>query len=178
MNKWEGQHPSGQGLFGTSRLLRTDEGIAFELFTTDLVAGNPYTLWAFIDENSAVADGPPDLAPFEIRINVDGLFADGAGEADGDGVARFSGFVPAGSLPSFNGKSVLAIDDGSFDDPEEADILLLVRLHGSAIAGEEFEQTTNVNGGCPPNTCTTIQEALHGGDDDDDDSDSDSDSDD
>jgi hypothetical protein len=38
----------------------------------------------------------------------------------------------------------------------------------------EFEQTTNIFGGCPPNDCDTIQEALH---DDDDDSDSDSDSD-
>ena len=165
------------GLFGTSRLLRTDEGIAFELFTTGLVDGSPYSLWAFIDENSAELGGPPGLERFEIRIGADGRFADGAGEA------RFSGFLPAGSLPSANGTSVLATDDGSFDDPEEADILLIVRAHGPAVAGMGYEQTTNVSGGCPPNPanmpggCISIQEALHGGDDDDGDSDSDSDSD-
>ncbi len=151
------------GQFGTSRLLRTDEGIAFELFTTQLVPGSPNSLWLFIDENSAELGGPPGLERFEIRLNTDGRFADGAGEA------RYSGFLPSGSLPSADGMSVLATDDGSFDDPEEAAILLLVRAHGPAIPGMEFQQTTNVNGGCPPNACVTIQEALHDDDDDDND---------
>ncbi len=159
-------HPSGQGLVGVSRLLRTDEGIAFELFTTNLVAGNPYTFWLFIDESPAEIGGPPGLDRFEIRLNIDGRFADGAGEA------RFSGFLPTGNLPSPDGGlSVLATDDGSFDDPEEAAILFLVRAHGPTRAGEEFEQTSHIFGGCPPNDCETIQEALHEGDDDDDDSD-------
>ncbi len=169
-----GATPTGQ--FGTSRLLRTDEGIAFELFTSQLVAGNPYTFWLFIDESPAEIGGPPGLDRFEIRLNIDGRFADGAGEA------RFAGFLPTGNLPSPDGGlSVLATDDGSFDDPEEAAILFLVRAHGQTIAGMEFEQTNHVFGGCPlppdPSDCVTIQEALHEGDDDDDDSDSDSDDD-
>ena len=136
-------HPSGPDPLGTSRLLRTDEGIAFEIYATALEAGRPYTLWMFVDENSAALPGPPGLERFEIRLNRDGRFADGAGEA------RFSGFLPAGNLPSTDsGQSVLAIDDGSFDDPEEGDILFLVRAHGPTIAGMEFEQTSHLWGGC------------------------------
>ncbi len=164
-------HPSGQGLVGVSRLLRTDEGIAFELFTTNLVAGNPYTFWLFIDESPAEIGGPPGLDRFEIRISAGGRFADPNGDA------RFSGFLPAGNLPSANGMSVLAIDDGSFDDPEEGNILFLVRAHGPVIPGLEYQQTTNVAAACDVNACATIQEALHEGDDDDGDSDSDSDDD-
>ncbi len=161
-----------QGVFGISRLLRTDEGVAFELFTSQLVAGNPYTFWLFIDESPAEIGGPPGLDRFEIRISAGGRFADPNGDA------RFSGFLPAGSLPSVNMMSVLAIDDGSFDDPEEGNILFLVRAHGPVIPGLEYQQTTNVAAACDVNACATIQEALHEGDDDDDsDSDSDSDSD-
>ena len=145
-------------VFGTSELLRTDEGIAYKLDTTGLVAGTGYTLWMFIDESDASIGGPPGLAPFELRIQMGGSFA------APDGSGQFSAFLPAGALPAANGMTVLAIDDGSFDDPEGADVLLLVRWHGPAESGFEYEQTHFINGGSVDNV--SVQEAFHIGDDD------------
>ena len=140
-------------VFGTSELLRTHEGIAYKLDTTGLVAGTGYTLWMFIDESDASIGGPPGLAPFELRIQMGGSFA------APDGSGQFSAFLPAGALPAANGTTVLAIDDGSFDDPETADVLLLVRWHGPAEFGLEYQQTHFINGG--PNTNVSVQEAFH-----------------
>jgi len=137
--------------------LRTDEGVAFTLDTTMLVPGNPHTVWIFIDENSA--NGPGDnLADkaFEIRLRIDGGFS------ASDGSAGFSGFLPAGALPAADGMSVLAADDGFFHDPEDANILILVRDHGSLIPGMAFEQTHQI-GGCGTGGCATVQEAFHMG---------------
>ena len=140
-------------VFGESRLSRTHEGIAFKLDTTGLVAGTGYTLWMFIDESDASLGGPPGLEAFEIRIQMGGEFA----AADGSG--QFSSFLPAGALPPANGLNVLAIDDGSFDDPKRADVLLIVRWHGLAVPGLEYEQTHFINGG--PVTNMSVQEAFH-----------------
>ena len=109
------------GVFGTSVLLRTHEGVAFALDTTGLVPGNSYTLWMFIDESPAITGANPALEAFEIRLWIDGELS------DPDGNARFSGFLPAGALPAVD---VRAPDDGSFDDPEGANIIFLVREHG------------------------------------------------
>jgi len=133
--------PDSDVVFGTSVLLRTDEGVAFTLDTTMLVPGNPHTVWIFIDENSA--NGPGDnLADkaFEIRLRIDGGFS------ASDGSAGFSGFLPAGALPAADGMSVLAADDGFFHDPENANILILVRGHGSLIPGMALEQTHQIGG--------------------------------
>ena len=129
--------------------------MAFTLDTTMLVPGNPHTVWIFIDENSA--NGPGDnLADkaFEIRLRIDGGFS------ASDGSAGFSGFLPAGALPAADGMSVLAADDGFFHDPENANILILVRGHGSLIPGMAFEQTHQI-GGCGTGGCATVQEAFH-----------------
>lgn len=140
-------------VFGTSQLLRTHAGIAFKLDTTGLVAGTGYTLWMFIDESPASLPGPAGLEAFELRIQMGGEFA------AADGSAQFSSFLPAGALPAANGLNVLAIDDGSFDDPHGADVLLIVRWHGSAKKGKEYKQTHFINGG--PKTNMSVQEAFH-----------------
>ena len=140
-------------VFGTSQLLRTHAGIAFKLDTTGLVAGTGYTLWMFIDESAASLPGPAGLEAFEIRIQMGGEFA------ASDGSAQFSSFLPAGALPAANGLNVLAIDDGSFDDPHGADVLLIVRWHGPRRPDLEYEQTHFINGG--PKTNMSVQEAFH-----------------
>ena len=142
---------------GVSRLLRTDKGIGFDIETTGLMPGNPYSFWVFIDESPASLAGPPGVEPFEIRLTVNGGFASPSG------TQRFSGFLPAGALPPVNGMSVTDVDDGFFDDPKGANISLAVRSHGPPIAGMEYDQTNFLFGGCPPNTCETIQGALHVG---------------
>ena len=150
-------------VFGTSKLLRTDEGIAFKLDTTGLVAGTGYTLWVFIDENDDTDLGGA-LGAFELRIQMGGEFA----AADKSG--QFSSFLPAGAFPAANGLNVLASDDRSFDDPEGANVLLIVRWHGKAVPGLEYDQTHFVNGGPiigPDNLPNeSVQEAFHIGDDD------------
>ncbi len=149
-------------IVGVSRLMRTKAGIGFDVETSGLIPGNAYTVWVFIDESSASLPGPPGAEAFEIRLSVNGGFATPSG------TQRFSGFVRAGDLPPVNGTSVLAVDDGSFDDPRDANISFVVRAHGAPVAGSEYEQTNFINGGCGPNTCVTIQHAVHVGDDDDD----------
>jgi hypothetical protein len=111
----------------------------------------------FIDESPASLPGPPGVEPFEIRFTVNGGFA------APNGTQRFSGFVPAGALPPVNGTSVTDVDDGFFDDPRRANISLAVREHGPPVPGLEYDQTNFLFGGCPPNSCATIQGALHEG---------------
>ena len=149
-------HPSGVGVFGTSVLLRTHEGVAFTLDTMGLVPGNSHTLWLFIDENQDEV-GNKALKAFEIRLWIDGEIS------DPDGNVRFSGFLPAGALPAVEVKKA---NDGSFDDPEGANILFLVRDHGPVQAGLEYDQMHFLNAVCPlpPDSCANTQEALHMGD--------------
>jgi len=143
---------------GGSQLLRTKDGIAFQLNTVGLVPGTGYTLWMFIDENddTSLPAPSPRLSQYEIRIQMGGSFA------APDGSGQFSGFLPTGALPAVNGLDVLAIDDGSFDDPQKADVNLIVRWHGAAVPGLEYEQTHFIFGG--PVTNMSVQEALHIGD--------------
>ncbi len=149
--------PDPNVVFGTSVLLRTDEGVSFTLDTTMLVPGNPHSLWMLIDESPATGPGANlAIKAFEIRLRIDGAFS------ASDGSAGFSGFLPAGALPAVDGMSVLAADDGSFDDPEAANILFFVRDHGLLIPGMEFEQTHHI-GGCGEGGCANVQQAFHAG---------------
>ena len=143
-------------VFGTSQLLRTKEGVAFKLDTTGLVAGTGYTLWMFIDDDPDVdhPGGPAGLEAFELRMQMGGEFA------APDGSGQFSSFLPAGAFPAANGLNVLASADGFFDKPKKADILLIVRWHGAAVSGTEYEQTHFINGGSPN---MSVQEAFHKG---------------
>ena len=144
---------SGQ-IVGTSQLLRTEEGIAFKLDTTGLIPGGGYTMWVLIDENDNTAGGPPAVQPFEIRLQIGGEFA------ASDGSGQFSSFLRAGPIPPHLGQNeVTAADDGFFDDPEEANILLVVRAHGTAISGLEYEQTHFFDGGGVPSM--SVQHAMH-----------------
>ncbi len=142
-------------VFGTSKLLRTDEGIAFKLDTTGLVAGTGYTLWVFIDEDEESFPAPlAELMRYEIRMQMGGEFA------ASDGSGQFSSFFPAGALPDANGMTVLTTtDDGMFDSPMTADVLLIVRWHGKRAKGKEYQQTHFVNGG--PKVNMSVQEAFH-----------------
>ena len=55
-------------------------------------------------------------------------------------------------------------DDGFFDEPEEANILLVLRAHGAAVPGLEYEQTHFFDGGGVPSA--SVQQAFHRGEDD------------
>ncbi len=144
-------------VFGTSQLLRTKEGVAFKLDTVGLVAGTGYTVWMFIDENDLTSLPAPSplLSQYELRIQMGGEFS------AGDGSGQFSSFLPAGDFLAHGPNHVLASDDGSFDKPEKADILLIVRWHGAAVFGSEYDQTHFVNGGPVDND--SVQEAFHKG---------------
>ena len=147
------------GVFGESTMVRNKNGVSFTINTTQLMGGHPHTIWMFIDEEALSLPGPPGLERFEIRLRVAG------GLAGKDGSGHFAGHLSAGTLPPVDAthpKDVLATgSDGSFDDPMGADILLIVRGHGPKIPGMIFEQTHFVLGGCPPNTCVSVQETLH-----------------
>jgi len=147
---------------GTSKLVRNQNGVSFNVKTTGLDKGNAYTLWVVIFNNP---EGCNDNGCNDDEFEDPALFAaagidvlHGAGSlAGGTGKATFSGNRSEGD----NSGSIIGADSPGLIDSELAEIHLVVRDHGSKIPGSIQEQIGTFNGGCPPNSCEDIQFAVH-----------------
>jgi hypothetical protein len=142
-----------------SILVRTKEGIGATLHTFGLVPGNVYTLWVAVFNNpkgcATTPCSPPDFA----NPAAQGALFFGTGQIAGaDGTVDFGAFRAVGD-PS--GKAEGTAE--ALEKPFKAEIHLAIRSHGppSADPAVLHEQLTTFNGGCPPNTCMTVQFALH-----------------
>lgn len=152
--------PGGAVAPGTgSILVRTKEGIGATLHTFGLVPGNAYTLWVGIfNDPKKCATSPCSPADFANR-DAHGVLLFGTGQIAGDdGTVDFGMFRAVGD-PS--GKSEGTAE--ALERPFKAEIHLAIRSHGPASADPAVlhEQLTTFNGGCPPNTCMTVQLAPH-----------------
>ncbi|MGB7879156.1 MAG: hypothetical protein WBL31_10370 [Ilumatobacteraceae bacterium] len=158
-------------------LVRSSSGIRYRFDTTDLVAGNAYTMWLVVVNDPAACDATPCAAPQIIGDPlVDGQVAWGLdGEvARRDGVARFRARIEAG--PLLDGW----IQVQGLDDPMGAEIHLIVNDHGPVIHGLGREMLSTYRAGCAdsspfppffpasaladgtpgPNTCRLYQSAV------------------
>ena len=98
------------------------------------------------------------IADFANR-DAHGVLLFGTGQIAGDdGTVDFGMFRAVGD-PS--GKSEGTAE--ALERPFKAEIHLAIRSHGPASADPAVlhEQLTTFNGGCPPNTCMTVQLAPH-----------------
>lgn len=130
---------------GRSVVVRTQRGVLALLRTSDLVAGDAYTVWAVIFNNPDACDGPCDASDLA-NPDVAGFSTLGTGKvADREGT-MFYMRIPSGE---------------QLMDPRGAEIHFVVRTHGPAIPDLVEEQISTLNGGCPPNTCSNVLMAKH-----------------
>lgn len=131
---------------GTSVIRRSAGGIRARLTTDGLVPGDAYTVWAVVFNHPAGCDGECDGADLS-NPDAEAVSLLGAG-----GVAQ-----------STRRTFTVRIETGAeLTNPAGAEVHLIVRTHGPAIPGLVGEQTSTLNGGCPPNTCANILMAKHG----------------
>jgi hypothetical protein len=149
-----------------SKLVRTDRGVSMTIHTSDLDPG-PHTNWWVIFNNPAACSGgvcgEDDVFVFDNGnligtpgVNLSILRA--AGNIVGNnGVGNFAGHLNVGDTTEQIGGS-----GNGLENPRGAEIHLIVRSHeGKVTPGEVDDQIHTVNGGCPPNTCTDVQFAIH-----------------
>jgi hypothetical protein len=163
---------------GSSRLVRNDNGVSFNLRTSMLERGTAATLWIVIfnsPENCVGDCDEPDL--FNPATNADVLYAAGH-VIGGSGKATFAGSrrVADNSGSVF---AALGLPAPGLVDARTAEIHLVVRTHGPKIRGMVSEMIRTFNGGCQhpgpafpdplppelgapgPNTCVDVQFAVH-----------------
>lgn len=130
---------------GRSTLLRFDDGAFGIVRTRSLVPGDAYTVWAVVFNNPAACDGPCDATDLA-NPDVEGVSTIGTGDVAARRKGTFLVYLP---------------DGAALTDPHGAEIHFVIRTHGPAIEGLVEEQTSTLNGGCPPNTCANVQMAKH-----------------
>jgi hypothetical protein len=159
--------PSGAGpaigtVVGSSHLLRTQDGLRAKVRTSGLTPGHIVTLWfvAFQDPSGCIGacDNPAeDLGPGRAALAFGG-----AQHVPPTGSVTIVGRLDVGG-------EVVVIDpppagDPSadlFDTPIGSEVHLVIRTHGPVLPDLLGEQLGSFNGGCPPNTCASIQAGVH-----------------
>lgn len=162
---------------GTSRLLRNDNGLSFNINTTELKPGTAVTVWMMIfnkPENCTDGKcGSDDVSNPNARAAVmtDVVFAGSGRVIQKFGKATFSGHWNEGD----KGDSIIPIllGDEAYGliDARGAEIHFVIRCHGPLIPGIIQEQISTYNAGCGgfppelgtpgPNDCVDIQFAVH-----------------
>ncbi len=127
---------------GTGSVVRSNQGINFNLSTSELVEGNAYTVWLVVINNPSFCAATPCTAPeiFNPESRSQVRFGDGL-VAGSSGRGIFSGSVSEGPLSGW-------LPDGALEDARTAEIHLVVNDHGPAI--DEFMpgMVRTYRGGC------------------------------
>ena len=138
----------------SATLVRTSSGVTATFHTSQLDPGAVYTVWLVIFNEPDGCVGPCDLAdvvPFPGNIAAVVSLVNIGGHVIGQiGRANFGGRLNVGDTST-------ALFGPGLLDPFKADIHVALRTHGQPIPGMIDDQTTNFNGGCPPNTCANHQ---------------------
>ncbi len=142
-----------------SQLIREQEAVSMTANTRGLTDGNVYTAWWAIFNNPENCFTHP-CTPADINSNpaVQGsLVLAGARIVGPDGAASYGAYLAVGDTAFLHtGPGLL--------DPKHAEIHLAIRSHGPASALDATQLAaalTSFNGGCPPNTCVTVQVSMH-----------------
>lgn len=124
--------------------------------TTRAPGNNAHTFWVIIFNNpAACATDPCTLNDFGAP-GTDSAFFWGTGRvAPPGGLLVFQTPIFEGPPPGQN------IFGNGLTNPEGAQFQFILRNHGEQIPSALGDQLTNVNGGCPPNTCMDIQITRH-----------------
>ena len=145
---------------GGGMLVRDADGVFMTLNTAGLVPGTVATAWlAIFNTPAACATNPCTPADFTNPSAHGALVNIGGRVIGADGSATFGGFRAVGDTTGIERGTAAGLIL-----PLTAEIHLVVRTHGPAILNDLNMlnlQLTTFNGGCPPNTCTTIQSSVH-----------------
>ena len=149
-------------------LNRTTNGVSFSIHTSELPGGDAYTVWWVVFNNPAacttnpsgpVKCGAPDVGNAATRPSLQLAAGHLVGE---DGVTTFGGYLQAGDTRRCD--SLVPCNDG-LEDPQTAEVHVVVRTHGPPAAGYVSEQIGSFNGACnagEPNEgqCKNLQAAA------------------
>jgi len=161
---------SREQIDGWSTVTQTATGSLIVVYTTDLVPGNVYTVWAVVFNTPAACSdscGQDDVRNPETGADV--LYVTG-GIASREGQSMFMG----SRAVSDNRGSLLELLDApapGLIDQSTAELHLIVRNQGAAMSGQVPEQLLTYHGGCTaasslglgtgPNECADVQISVH-----------------
>ena len=167
-------------LKGSSKLVRTPNGISMTLHTSDVNSGDAVTVWYVIFNNPSECGSSPcgEADIFNPATRTDVVYAAGHVVGNGNNF-NVSGHRAAGDnsgsvLPFLNALLGTTLESVGLEDPTGAEVHLVVRSHGEAIPELLPDMFQTFNGGCiyppgvptvfgspGPNTCQDIQFAIH-----------------
>src|SRR5262245_51696051 len=141
-------------------LVRTRHDIFATIRTSGLTPGVVYTGWIGIFNNPKHCATRPCGMDDIPNPNVQFSALNFGGQLVGrDGTANYAEVRAVGDAT--NPANPLNPGPGLLN-PRGAEIHLVVRSHGPALADPAFaQQLTLFDGGCPPNFCADVQEAVH-----------------
>ncbi len=159
----EADDPSGTGpsigtIVGRSHLTRTEDGLRGNLRTSGLTPGDAVTLWLVAFQNPGGCIGACDNPAEDIGPGNAALALVGARIVPNSGKVTIAGKLDVGDA---TGGLFGAPGAPFFDTPMGSEVHLVIRTHGQAIPGMVDEQLGSLNGGCPPNTCRSLQAGVH-----------------
>ena len=156
---------------GRSRMDREAGRVNVNFWAGELARGEATTLWAVVFNNPEACVGEcddPDL--FENPATQPDLLYMAGAVADGEGRVRYAASVREGMV-SESIMPLFGLPAWGVIDTDQAEIHLIVRSHGPAIAGLRTAQTTTFNGGCTgfgsefgtpgPNECVDLYFSSH-----------------
>lgn len=135
----------------SATVVRTDNGLAMRISTNDLPPG-AYTVW-WVLSGGGISDG-------SLTVRATG------GIVGENGIGYFAASLTVGDYFQDNtdgqpkNDSNVILNEGTFTDPHDVSVKLVVKHHGEVIPGTVNQQMHTVGGGCPPNTCTDVQWAC------------------
>jgi hypothetical protein len=155
--------PPSSTAVGTSELIRTPNGIKLTVQTSELTAGNAYTVWFVIFNNPDECEDGCNEDDLLFNPDVAGTLAYAMGHVVGDnGDATFSAHLSEGDTSKYPTDFPVEVNpDVGLVDSQSAEIHIVVRDHGPTIPGLVSEQILSFSGGCDINTCADVQFAVH-----------------
>lgn len=128
----------------TVRMLSYEDGLFIEVDTEELDHNSAYTLWLMtVSEPEACEERPcsmEDVMERSDEVQADVGYLDGT-IADEDGSATLGGYQEAGELRQ-------SWFDQGLDNPEHAEVHLIVRDHGPMVQGMAETMVNTFRGGC------------------------------
>jgi hypothetical protein len=162
---------------GSSTLLRTRQGVSFDLQTSSLTRDEVVTLWMVVFNNPEHCDGGCDIPDFfNPAVQADALYAGGR-VIGGSGTANYAGHRNVGDSSGSIFPAWLGLPAYGIIDSHKAEIHFVVHTHGPKIPGLVGEMLHTFNAGCAPefmeipvpeelgthgpNTCEDVQFTVH-----------------
>jgi hypothetical protein len=147
------QGPPFENVPGAATLLRTNRGISYRIYTTQLDPGAAYTVWVVVfnrPENCEDGCDEPDVNNPDVDGNI-------AGE---NGTGNFQGSLETFDPPAGIQVNVPAGTANGLKDPFKAEVHLVVRNHGEVIADLADEQLSTFGGGCDTDSGGTLEDGF------------------